>query len=152
MLSISLKKNTSRNANKNWRKVSPYSYTAKINKDSKSDNLASDSKDKKQLNKACRETTSNKKKREANKCKNRKKQFLNAHLFRRNIETFSKSNEGQIFYKKPVQNIRNLLFLRKRSTLPMWLSHSKNGNFLILLTRGTGKSQKKLKTFQYGED
>ena len=27
-----------------------------------------------------------------------------------------------------------------------------NGTILILLTRGTGKLQKKLKTFQYGED
>ena len=64
-----------------------------------SDDLASDSEDEKQLNKARREAASNKKKREANKLKDRKKQFRNAPLFRRNIETFSKSNEGQSSYR-----------------------------------------------------
>ena len=43
-----------------------------------SDDLASDSEDEKQLNKARREAASNKKKREANKLKGRKKQFWNA--------------------------------------------------------------------------
>ena len=64
-----------------------------------SDDLASDSEDEKQLNKARREAASNKKKREANKLKDRKKQFRNAPLFRRNIETFGKSNEGQSSFK-----------------------------------------------------
>ena len=69
-----------------------------------SDHLASDSQDEKQLNKARREAASNKKKREANKLKDRKKQFwkcppppppLPLSLFRRNIETFGYSDEGQ---------------------------------------------------------
>ena len=50
-----------------------------------SDDLASDSEDEKQLNTARKEAASNKKKREANKLKDRKKQFRNAPLFRRNI-------------------------------------------------------------------
>ena len=54
------------------------------------DDLASDSEDDKQLNKACREAASNKKKREVDKHKDRKKQFWNAPLFRRNVETFIK--------------------------------------------------------------
>ena len=53
-----------------------------------SDDLTSDSEDEKQLNKARREAASNK-----------KKQFRNAPLFGRNIETFSKLNEGQSSYK-----------------------------------------------------
>ena len=63
------------------------------------DDLASDSEDEKQLNIARREAGSNKKKRDANKLKERKKQFQNSSLLRRNIETFSKSNEGQSSYK-----------------------------------------------------
>ena len=43
-----------------------------------SDDLASDLENEKQLNKARREVASNKKKREANKLKDRKKQFRNA--------------------------------------------------------------------------
>ena len=73
-----------------------------------SDHLASDSQDEKQLNKARREAASNKKKREANKLKDRKKQFwkcppppppLPLSLFRRNIETFGYSDEGQSSHK-----------------------------------------------------
>ena len=64
-----------------------------------SDDLASDLEGENQLNKARRETASNKKKREANKLNDRMKQFWNAYIFRRNIETFSKSNEGQSSYK-----------------------------------------------------
>ena len=59
-----------------------------------SDDLTSDSADEKQLNKARREATSNKKEREANKLKDKKKQLWNVPLFRRINETFSKSNEG----------------------------------------------------------
>ena len=64
-----------------------------------SDDLAFDLEGENQLNKARRETVSNKKKREANKFNDRMKQFWNASIFRRNIETFSKSNEGQSSYK-----------------------------------------------------
>ena len=64
-----------------------------------SEDLVSDSEDEKQLNKARREAASYKKKWEANKLKDRKKQFRNAPFFRRNIESFSKSNEGQNSYK-----------------------------------------------------
>ena len=64
-----------------------------------SDDLASDLEGENQLNKARRETASYKKKREANKLNDRMKQFWNAYIFRRNIETFSKSNEGQSSYK-----------------------------------------------------
>ena len=64
-----------------------------------SEDLVSDSEDEKQLNKARREAASYKKKWEANKLKDRKKQFRNAPFFRRNIESFSKSNEEQNSYK-----------------------------------------------------
>ena len=63
-----------------------------------SDDLTSDSEDEKQLNKARREATLNKKEREAKKLKGKKKQFWNVPLFKRIIEIFSKSNEGQSFY------------------------------------------------------
>ena len=63
-----------------------------------SEDLASDSEDKIQLNKALLELASKKKKQEANKLKDRKKQFRKAPLFKRIIETFSKSNEGQDSY------------------------------------------------------
>ena len=59
--------------------------------------LASDSEDEKQLNKARREAASNKKKRKANKL--RTETVLECPLFRRNIETFSKLNEGQSSYR-----------------------------------------------------
>ena len=110
-----------------------------------SNDLTSDSEDEKQLNKARREAASNKKKREANKLKDREKQFRNTPLFRR-------KKQRTKFLQQSVQNIKNLLFLRKRRTFLAPLSHQKNGIILILLSGGTGKSQKKRKTFQYGED
>ena len=80
-----------------------------------SDDRASDSEDEKQLNKARREAASNKKKREANKLKDRKKQFRNAPLFRRNIETFSKSNEGQSSYRNNFRTPKICYFCRKEA-------------------------------------
>ena len=71
-----------------------------------SNDLASDSEDEKQLNKARGEVASNKKKREANKLSDRKKQFQNAPLFRRNIETFSKSNEEQSSHKNQFRTLK----------------------------------------------
>ena len=78
-----------------------------------SDDLASDSGDGEQLNKARREAASNKEKREPNKLKDRKKQFRNASLFRRNFETFCKSNERQGSYKNQSRTSKICHFCRK---------------------------------------
>ena len=78
-----------------------------------SGNLASDSEDEKQLNKASREAASNKKKREAKKLKDRKKQFRNAPLFRINIEAFSKLNEGESSYKNQLKTSKTCYFCGK---------------------------------------
>ena len=87
-----------------------------------SDDLASDLEDKKQLNRARREAASNKKKQEANKLKDRKKQFWSLPLpfVRKNNETFSKSNEGQSFYKNLFRTLKICYFLGKEGwTLPV---------------------------------
>ena len=59
-----------------------------------SDDLASDSEDEKQLSRARREAAANKKKREANKQRDKKKQFWNAPPLRKNSEIFSKPHQG----------------------------------------------------------
>ena len=58
-----------------------------------SDDLASDSEDEKQLSRARREAASNKKKREANKQKDKKKQFWNVPPLRKNSEIFNKPHQ-----------------------------------------------------------
>ena len=78
-----------------------------------SDNLVSDLEEKKQLNKARRKAASNKKKREANKHKDNKKQFRNVPFFRRSIETSSRSNQGQSSYKNQFRTSRNRYFCEK---------------------------------------
>ena len=82
-----------------------------------SDDLASDLEDEKQLNKARREAASNKKKRETNKLKDRRKQFLNGPLFRRDTETFSKSNEGQSPHKNHFRKSKIFYFYGKEGHL-----------------------------------
>ena len=71
-----------------------------------SDDLTSDSEDEKRLNKARREAASNKKKREANK--------QNALFFRRSIEIFSKSIEGQSSYKNQSEHQKSVIYVEKK--------------------------------------
>ena len=73
--------------------------------------LASDSEDEKQLNKARREAASNKKKRKANKL--RTETVLECPLFSRNIETFSKLNEGQSSYRNHFRTPKTCYFCGK---------------------------------------
>ena len=58
-----------------------------------SDDLASDSEDEKLLPRARREAAANKKKREANRQKDKKKQFRNASPLRKNFEIFNKPHQ-----------------------------------------------------------
>ena len=115
-----------------------------------SDDLASDSKDEKQLNKSRREAASYKQKRKANKLKDRQKQFRNAPVFRRNIETFNKSNEGKSSYKNQFRTSKICYFCWKEGHF-QYDCPIKRDNFDFTYKRDW-KSQKKLKTFQYGED
>ena len=94
-----------------------------------SDDLAFDSEGKKQLNKACREEASNKKKREANKHKDRKKQFRNFPLFRRNIETFCRSNEGHCSYKNQFRTSKSVISAEKKDISSMTVPLEEQDNF-----------------------
>ena len=94
-----------------------------------SDDLASDSEDERQLNKARREAASNKKKREANKLKDRKKKFRNASLFRRKIETFSKSSEGQSSYRNISEHEKYVISAEKKNIFNMTVPFEEQGNF-----------------------
>ena len=94
-----------------------------------SDDLVSGSEDEKQSNKARREAASNKKKREANKHKDRKKKLWNAHLFRRNIETFSKSNEGKSSYKNRSVHQKYVISEEEKGISIMTIPLEELGNF-----------------------
>ena len=84
-----------------------------------SDDLASDSEDEKQLNKVRREAAFNKKKREASKLKNRKKQFRNAPYSEETLKPSVNQTKDKVKNEKSVTNMKNLLFLRKRRTFPV---------------------------------
>ena len=94
-----------------------------------SDDLAFDLEGDNQLNKARRETVSNKKKREANKFNDRMKQFWNASIFRRNIETFSKSNEGQSSYKINSEHQIHVISAEKKDISSLTVPFEKQDSF-----------------------
>ena len=94
-----------------------------------SDDLAFDLEGENQLNKARRETVSNKKKREANKFNDRMKQFWNASIFRRNIETFSKSNEGQSSYKINSEHQIHVISAEKKDISSLTVPFEKQDSF-----------------------
>ena len=107
-----------------------------------SDNLDSDLEDEKQLNKARRETASNKKKREANKHKDKKKQFWNARFSGETLRSLVNKTKGKVPAKISSEHQKSVISVEKKDISCMTVPLEEWDNFDFTYERDWGITEK----------